>query len=328
MMRRVCLAWLLCGAALSAAAAPRQGGAHRFAVIGHQFASKGGEDRLEKAIDDTRDPALAFVVAIGIKAESEPCSDTLYMKRREMFDDSRRPMIVLPAGSDWTECRDSAGNPVTVERLNRLREIFYPDSYSLGRRSLSLMRLSTTAKFRSYSENAHWVVGKVLYATVNLPAQNNHYLADAGRNSEFEDRSVANRFWLKRLFTMARRTGAEAIVIFSEGDIKMLAEPRGLLARLRRAPTSAQDGFVETRRQLGALAQKYRGRILLVDGTPRAAKGKPALAWRDNIGHLSAGSDPLEIRVTPGTKTYFELEPSKNDAHPKADQQKTVKRRD
>lgn len=312
---RTRLAALLCAALLAggAAAADRDKDGdkgnkdtHRFALIGHSF-NDGGEARLKKAIDETDDKSTAFVVVTGIKANAEPCSDKLYQQRRTLIDDARRPMMVLPAGSDWTECRNSAGRSNAIERLNRVRELFYGEPSSLGARKLTVTRLSMSPRFRSYAENAHWSVGKVLYATVNLPANNNHYIMEAGRNSEYEDRLVANRFWLNRLFAIARRDKLEAVVLFSEGDLKALSQPTGLQALLRRAVPD-NDGFAETRRTVLALAQKFQGKVLLVDAA-RLAKGvKPAIEWRGNVGHLSTGSTALEVEVDPSAKALFKVE--------------------
>ncbi|MDB5756197.1 MAG: hypothetical protein JWR56_2625, partial [Massilia sp.] len=258
-----CVAALAVTGAL-AAAPKKDPDRHQFGVIGHSFHNGGGEAKLKQAISDESGPALAFVVVTGIKGEDEPCSDKLYTRRRDMFDDARRPMIVLPSASDWSECKNSAGRSVAIERLNRLRELYFSEPASLGANKLALTRLSASAKFRSYAENAHWEVGDVLYATVNLPANNNHYRPEAGRNSEYEDRLVANRFWLNRLFAMARREKREAIVLFSEGDVKALAQPGGLRALLGRA-ASSRDGFDEPRRQIATLAQKFPGKVLLID---------------------------------------------------------------
>jgi hypothetical protein len=163
-------------------------------------------------------------------------------------------------------------------------------------------------RFRSYAENAHWSVGKVLYAALNLPANNNHYLTEAGRNSEYEDRLVANRFWLNRLFAIARRDKLEAIVLFAEGDLKALSQPTGLRALLRRAvPVPDSDGFAETRRQVLALAQKFLGKVLLVDSAPLAKGVKPAIEWRGNLAHLSVGQEEIEVAVDPANKTLFRI---------------------
>jgi hypothetical protein len=279
---------------------------HQFGVIGHSFHDGGGEARLKQAIADESESALAFVVVTGIKGVNEPCSDRLYERRREMFDDARRPMIVAPAASDWSDCKNSAGRSVAIERLNRLRELFFSEPTSLGAHKLPVTRLSSSPRFRSYAENAHWQLGGVLYATINLPANNNHYRPEAGRNSEFEDRLVANRFWLNRLFAMARREKLEAIVLFSEGDVKALTQQTGLRALLGSA-NGKLDGFDEPRRQIATLAQKFPGKVLLID-TESSRKGpEPTIEWRGNLGHLSLGSRAVEVKVTPGAASPFTL---------------------
>jgi hypothetical protein len=278
---------------------------HRFAVIGHSLAD-GGEARLKQALEKADDKSTAFVVVTGIKGAKEACSDKLYQQRRDLVGDARRPVIVVPAASDWTECRNSAGRSNAIERLNRLRELFYAEPQSLGAHKLPLTRQSMSPRFRSYAENAHWSVGKVLYAALNLPANNNHYLTEAGRNSEYEDRMVANRYWLNRLFAIARRDKLEAIVLFAEGDLRALSQPTGLRALLRRAVPD-NDGFAETRRQVLALAQKFPGKVLLVDSAPLAKGSKPAIEWRGNLGHLSVGQDEVEVAVDPAGKALFKV---------------------
>jgi hypothetical protein len=278
-----------------------------FVVIGHSF-NDGGEARLKAAIEAADDKSTAFVVVTGIKGNNEPCSDKLYQQRRALIDDAKRPMMVLPAGSDWTECRNSAGRTNAIERLNRVRELFYGEPNSLGARKLPVTRLSMSPRFRSYAENAHWSVGKVLYATVNLPANNNHYLLEAGRNSEYEDRLVANRFWLNRLFAIAKRDKLGAVVLFSEGDVKILSQQPGVLSTLLRRAVPGHDGFAETRRLILGLAQKFPGKVLLVDTSGLAKGAKPAIEWRGNLGHLSTGAGALEVAVDPASKQLFKLE--------------------
>jgi hypothetical protein len=299
-----CLAALAVHGALLAAP-KKDPDRHQFGVIGHSFHNGGGEAKLKQAIADESESALAFVVVTGIKGTAESCSDRLYEKRRELFDDARRPMIVALAASDWSECKNSAGRSVAIERLNRLRELFFSEPASLGAHKMPVTRQSSSPRFRSYAENAHWEVGDVLYATINLPANNNHYRPEAGRNSEYEDRLVANRFWLNRLFAMARREKRDAIVLFSEGDVKALMQPTGLRALLDR--TNKLDGFDEPRRQIATLAQKFPGKVLLIDTDSAREGAAPSIEWRGNLGHLSLGSEAVEVKVTPGAASPFTL---------------------
>jgi len=308
--RPVLVATLLAAALLVGGAAARdkkdkEDGAHHFMVAGQRAAD--GEEALKSLLDDARDEEFAFLVVTGIKGAGEACGDRLYQKRRDLIDKARRPVIVSLSGNDWTGCRNSAGRTNAIERLNRLRELFYGEPESLGKPKLALSRLSSSPRFRSYAENAHWQVGKVLYATINLPAPNNHYLEAAGRNSEYEDRAVANRFWLNRLFAIARQDKLAAVVLFAEGNMQPLLQPaNGLRALLQRAP-SAYDGFADTRRQVQMRAAKFSGKVLVVESAGLAKDARPALEWRGNVGHLSVGVHAVEVRVMGDGKQVFSL---------------------
>lgn len=300
---------------LAAALAPAHartgsdGKGFQFAVIGHPFKNGADEAPLKRAIAAAMQASPAFIVATGIKGDKEPCSDKLYAARHAILDDAAAPVVVSLAGSDWSACLNSAGRSNAIERLNRLRELFYGEPESLGARRLQVTRLSSTAKFRSYAENAHWEYGKVLFATINLPANNNHYRPEAGRNSEYEDRLVANRAWLHRLFTLAARQKMHGLVLFSDGAVGLQEEEGfSLLPRFE----SKQDGFAEPRRQIKTLAGKFKGKVLLVDTQIQtqaggAGRSEPAIDWRGNVGHLSVAAESAEVRVNPDAAALFTI---------------------
>lgn len=272
-----------------------------FGVIAHAFRSGSDNSLLAAALRDTNQARLAFVVATGIKSAAESCSDKLYEQRRALLGESTAPLVLSLAASDWSDCKNSVGRSAAIERLNRLRDLFFPDEQSLGAHPMPLFRLSLTGKFRSYAENAHWESGRVLFATVNWPANNNHYLPEAGRNSEFEDRLVANRAWLKRLFAVAANRKLEGIVLFSDGNVGS-----------EEARTDAKrDGFMETRRQLKTLAAQFHGKVLLIDtqdgGKDGGKSGAERIEWKDNLGHLSVTSGWADIRVGHGEAELFTL---------------------
>ncbi|MCC7701178.1 hypothetical protein IGS59_02930 [Janthinobacterium sp. GW460P] len=309
-----CLPWQ------AALAAPGDQAGFEFAVLGHSFNAGPDDGPLKKAIADTSAFNASFVVATGIKAASESCSDKLYSQRKDLLDASGPPLIVSLSASDWANCRNSRGRINAIERLNRLRDVYFADDQSLGQRKLTLSRLSSTAKFRSYAENAHWEYGGVLFATINLPANNNHFLPEAGRNSEFEDRLVANRSWLQRLFAMAQRKKLDGIVLFSDGDVGVLEEDdNSLLPSF--SYNIKQDGFAGPRKQIRSLAKKFSGKVLLVD-TQRetdadgkegkskkaaASAGAPKISWKGNLGHVSIDNDWSAIAVRPGKTPFFEV---------------------
>ncbi len=251
---------------------------------------------------------LAFIVANGIKASSEVCSDPLFQQRKSVLDEIDNSVVLNLAGQDWSECLAQDGGSNALERLARLRELFFSDEFSLGARKLEMSRLSLSPKFRNFPENARWEINGVLYATIHLPANNNRYLVAAGRNSEFEDRQVANREWLKKLFALANLRKEKALVLIADGNL--MGSNFAQSGKLRSAGSERQrDGFVDLQQRFLKLADKFGGRILLID---HAGSNKTVLAilWRGKLGLLSLPANSgasYRVKVNPAKAQLFEL---------------------
>ncbi|MES2536866.1 MAG: hypothetical protein V4632_13430 [Pseudomonadota bacterium] len=290
MMLQACSAW----------AQPNE---FSFGVIAGGSAKNANRSGLARAIADTDADNLAFVVANGIKSGDEACSDRLYAERKTMLDEAKNGVILSLAASDWANCKKSDGKSAAVERLSRLREVFFEDEFSLGSTRIPVVRQSSTPKFRSYSENTRWELDNILFATINLPANNNHYLAEAGRNSEFEDRLIANQDWLQRVFMFAIHKKLDGLVLFSDGNPFLSASSAG-----SENARSKRDGFAETRQQIARLAAKFPGKVLIVtaqkSGAPSASS---RIIWRNNIGILEAGSGLAKITSDPAASRLFSV---------------------
>lgn len=292
---------LLCGV-ITSAAVLAQPVEFSFGVIGHPFRATTDESALREAIKQSDADNLAFVVANGIKAGTEPCTDKLYQRRKSLFNEAKNGIIVSLAASDWSGCKSASGRSAAIERLNQVRDLFFVEEFSFGASKIPLMRQSTTAKFRSYGENARWEIGDVMFATVNLPSNNNHYRTEAGRNSEFEDRQVANRDWLNRISALASRKKMGAIILFCDGN--PLLNP-GLLQRFEIG--AKRDGFAEARRQLKALASKFPGAVLLIHNQTNDKRAPPndGIVWQDNLGELAIGPRWTKVTVGPARPVRF-----------------------
>lgn len=258
----------------------------RFGVIGHVSAAGAGEAGLAGALQASDVENLAFVVVNGIKEAAEPCTDRLYERRKGLLERAQNGVVVSLAAGDWAQCRNDSGRSAAVSRLSRLRELLFVDEFSLGASRIPVIRQSTNPRFRSYVENARWEIGDMMFATVNLPDNNNHYLTDAGRNSEFEDRTIANREWLQRVFVHARQKKMKGVVLFS--DASPLAAQR----------QQKRDGYLEIRRQLIALASNFEGRVLVVHADA-ARPASRSIRWQGRLGELNAGTQTLIVSVEP-----------------------------
>ena len=287
--------------ALQTGAAAAQPADMSFGVIGYTFREAADEALLRRAITESDTDNLGFVVVNGIKAANEPCSDALYEKRLTMLSRAKNGIVLSLAGSDWSDCKRDNGRSAAMERLTRMRDVYFQDEMSFGETRLILTRQSTSTKFRSYAENARWDMGNVVFATINLPAPNNHYLTDAGRNGEFEDRLIANRYWLERTFTFATREKRAGVVLFSDGNPGVHSGRTSA-----RGPDGGRDGFVEIRRQIVALAAAFPGKVLFVHGgSATRSPAAPAIVWRGNLGDIEVTNGWARLNVSQFSPTLF-----------------------
>ena len=285
------------------------------AIIAPALKTPNDDSALRLAITETDEENLAFVVVNGIKSAQEVCSDSLYLDRKILLDTAKNGLIVSLTGADWTQCRNIAGRADSGERLNRLRELFFADDFSFGGTKIPLVRQSAAPKFRSYAENVRWELGPILFATINLPSDNNHYLSAGGRNNEFEDRSIANLNWIQRIVSYASTHKHEAIVIFC--DQNPIALPKSRIQH---------DGFAEIRAQLYRLASSFSGRILVVySGGLQPTTGTPAgLEWKGNLGTLGVTSGWLRLKISPSAPALFSVISNDGNDTPHSTNKKTA----
>lgn len=278
---------LLCAILAPFSAIGREEGEVSFAVISHPIKATADESALADAIAQTDEDNLAFVVVNGIKAANEPCTDKIYLQRKALLEAAKNGLIVSLAASDWALCKSENGRSVAIAKLNRVRELLFVDEFSIGASRIPVIRQSMTVKHRSFVENARWEIADTLFATVNIPANNNHYVSDAGRNSEFEDRVIANNDWLYRIFTFATRKKLKAVVLFSDGNPVAPFRPRA----------ARRDGYAEARKQITTLAAKFPGKVLLVHGDSAKSSTSSSIRWKGNLGEIDAGSGWLKLSV-------------------------------
>lgn len=273
---RLCASFVVVFAALLApytAHAVRPHSAHAapytFAVISGALTKPADESVAQRLIEAIgRAPGLSFVVYDGnLKGRHEACTDDLYGRRHAILAAARIPLVFVPGQRDWTNCTSTSSVSIDpLERLDQLRNTFFPNGSSLGLRTLRLTRESEVSRFQPYRENTRWQAGQTVFVTLNVPGDNNHYLAAGGRNGEFEDRAVANAFWLEHAGAYATQHNARAMVIFIEanpfGKLSQHAERFAWLRQFGRH--QPRDGYREFRHNLMKLAQTFHGPIVLL----------------------------------------------------------------
>lgn len=290
MKLRLCCASLLAAFCTAVLAQPAE---FSFGVIGPAQATANDPTSLTQAITASDADDLAFVVANGFKRADEACTDDLFAQRHDLLANAKNGLVLSLAGNDWSDCKTSNGRSTAIERLSRIRELFYPDDFSFGASKIPLIHQSSLPKFRAFAENMRWEVGNILFATVDLPAANNRYRMEAGRNGEFEDRQIANRDWLHHTFATANFKHKDAIVLICDGDPMPKPAPQRLADGAQK-----HDGFADVRQQLTSLAAKFPGKILIVHNNANAhTTTADEIVWHNNIGELGVGSEWEKITV-------------------------------
>jgi hypothetical protein len=220
-----------------------------FGALGDMPYSRDEEERFPGLIAEMGREELAFIVHVGdLKSAISTCSDEIYLERRDWFQASRHPFIFVPGDNDWKDCgRPFGAARDPLERLDKLRELFFSRDTSLGQHRLSLARQASPAGGYRYPEHARWEHDGVLFLTLNAPGPNN------ASGTEGSVRNRAIRQWLAESFSMARARSLRGLVVFMHGD------PWNHAGELRK-------GFAGLMETLAAETRAFEGAVLVVNG--------------------------------------------------------------
>lgn len=228
-----------------------------FAIVGDAPYNALEEPAFAQELKEIDREDLAFVVHIGdIKSGGSPCSDALFARRLQQFQSVRHPFIYVPGDNEWTDCWHSGADP--LERLAKLRAMFYPDDNSLGERKLRLERQSADPRFAEYRENVRWSVGPALFIGLNLPGSNNNFGRTPQMDEEYARRGRANAAWLAQGFELAKKNGAAAVFIAIQAD--------PFFERASRRPADVADGYAQFKQELLAHTLDFGKPVILIHG--------------------------------------------------------------
>jgi hypothetical protein len=165
----------------------------------------------------------AFSIHVGdIKSGSTVCSDDEYRAQLAHFAMFAGAVVYTPGDNEWTDChRPNNGGYDPLERLARLRELFFTPGRSLGQRPLALETQSQgMPQWSRYVENARFVHREVLFATVHIVGSNNGLATRLpAALAEWQERDAANIDWIRAAFDEAERRGARALVFALQADV-------------------------------------------------------------------------------------------------------------
>ena len=220
------------------------------------------------------DPDVRLVAHLGdIKAgKNSPCTDVYFADVRAKFDRFADPLVYTPGDNEWTDCHVAIKNNglyTPTERLQKVRELFFPvPGRTLGGRAMRVLTQADDPANSAYVENAMFRKSRVILATLNITGSNNDGAswgtilpADAAaypsQAEERASRAQANEAWLNETFATAARTHAVGVVLLFQADMWDTAEP-------------TLSGFDALVHQIGTLAARYDGPVLLLEGDSHA----------------------------------------------------------
>jgi hypothetical protein len=202
----------------------------------------------------------AFTIHVGdiINGQTR-CDDALFLRVRDMFATFDGPLVYTPGDNEWTDChRPNSGRFDPIERLARVREMFFPDpTRSLGKTPLTVLPQSTDARYGKFIENARWERSGIVFATVHIPGSNNNLQRDQAAVNEYIERNAANLAWIDAAFARAINSGAKGIVLAFQAHLRFDREP---------PETDLRSGFNDTLNALKRNAIEWGKPVLLIHG--------------------------------------------------------------
>jgi hypothetical protein len=225
-----CLMFFLPGCAITQGERDIQSGRFEFALIGDMPYDGRQKKEFARVMKEINLADLAFVVhdgdfwGDGIAWEEmtkglPPCNDETFQDRLGLAQGSTHPFILVPGDNDWTDCyraKPRAYDP--LERLAKLRQMFFPGDQSLGQRTMRLARQSEDTRYAKFRENMRWTYGDVLFVTLHMVGSNNNLGRTPEMDTEYAERNAANLAWLREAFELANRNGNKAIMIIAHAN--------------------------------------------------------------------------------------------------------------
>ena len=197
-----------------------------FALIGDVPYASADSLRFAQVIDRINaDDDVQWVIHAGdIKRGGQPCTDAFLEERLQRFSRFEDPFILTPGDNEWTDCHlRNAGRFDPLERLRRLRTLFYPRAgMTLGRQPMAVESQAASPEYGEFIENVRWERARVHFATVHVVGSRNGLasfqprdsteigtvpLRTAKHDAAVERRTRAGIAWLRKAFSEAAEKG-------------------------------------------------------------------------------------------------------------------------
>jgi hypothetical protein len=307
------LLWGMCVLPSVDAQTASPGGGFDFVVMGDMpYTTKDVDQNLpfERVIAAINKLQPAFSIHIGdIKSGSTLCDDATFEKIKAYFMTFQKPLVYVPGDNEWTDCHRKSNGPFDpIERLAKIRAMFFPQAVSWGQQTLSVTRQSDVSAFTKMVENARWVTQNILFVTVHVVGSNNNLRQNQDAALEFFERNKANIAWINEAFTVAKRDNVQGIVLAMHADPDF------------RARHGDGNGFQDTMGALANHAADFGKPLLIVHGDTHVftidqplRHPKDDKKILDNVVRLEVFGSPyihaVRVLVNPQDPMLFAFQP-------------------
>jgi hypothetical protein len=308
-----------------------------FGIVGDIPYTRAQEAEYARVIADMNARSLAFVAHVGDMMfdprpyERNPAlarmpgTDENYAYVLGTFQSIRHPVVLTPGDNDWSDVVQYKKVKLDpLERLQKLRGMFYPQGRSLGQRTMAVESQAQDPAHAKFVENLTWKVQGLRVVTLHIVGSD-----DNSRTSmeEHKAREAANIAWMKRAFAAAKAESSPGLVLITHANpgfenrwnysyaSRYVRGVRGAEAPKTPAPT-AYDGFLDA---LIAEMQGYAKPVLYVHGDTHIFRiGKPLFnpktqRFFENLTRLETFGWPdsawVRVTVNPSNPQLFEIHP-------------------
>ena len=205
--------------------------AFQFALIGDTGYSTEGIEGFKRLLASINAAELAFVVHVGDfendgraytrnpSAGPMPCTDESFQAVYDSFQSIRHPVILTPGDNDWTDCHGVVARKFEpIERLAKVRTMFFPEGRSLGQRTIPFISQAADSQQGKFRENLRWSIGGVTFVTLHIVGSNDNFGRTPEMDAEHRERKAANIAWLRKAFSEAKASNSRGLALLAQAN--------------------------------------------------------------------------------------------------------------
>lgn len=213
-----------------------------------------------------------------------------------------------------------------MDRLAKVREMFFPEGRSLGQKTIAVESQAKDADFKQYRENLMWSFNGVTFATLHIVGSNDNKGRTPEMDVEHAERTKGNIAWMKKVFATARAPEVRGLVLLTQANVAFEShwteslKDRYVRSAGGRMPKDAEGTAYDA--LVGALAtemESFRKPVLFVHGDTHLFRvNKPLISKKtrrffENFTRVEVFVDPdthwVRITVDPSKPELFTIEP-------------------